>query len=407
MKAAFEEKGYASGELEQWKATANPSDVDFRFAQELSYGCLRLALSLDYIAAQLTTKKKLSLKLSERILVRMGVYQCCFMDKIPKYAALHETVELAKQVGSPPFSAFLNAILRKLIQAPPQLPLGNSFEDLSVRYSYPPYYIKKLLDICSLEQAKEILEAGNQPSPLLFRIRSKERFEASQPLYILIKHEDPLMGILKDHSHFAELISSPDYYIQNLTPAFLMQQLGKQWDSPDPKHILDLCAAPGGKLLAAHDRFPQAQLYANDVSEEKIKLLRENIDKYGLSVELSCSPGESYTASVLFDLVIVDAPCSNTGVLNKRPEARWRLSEEKTKLLQKTQEALLEHAAQLLKPEGEIWYMTCSILPEENEKLAETVCKKVGLQLKWQKKNFPEKEGWDGGYAAILRKNGF
>lgn len=351
-------------------------------------------------------KEKLSLKLSERILVRMGVYQCCFMDKIPKYAALNETVELAKQVGSPPFSAFLNAILRKLIQAPPQLPVGNTIEDLSVRYSYPLYYVKKLLDNCSLEQAKEILEAGNLPGPLLFRIRSKERFDEKQTPYILIKHEDPLMGILKDHTHFAELISSPEYYIQNLTPAFLMQQLGKQGDLPHPKHILDLCAAPGGKLLAVHDRFPQAYLYANDVSEEKIKLLRENIAKYALTVELSCSRGESYAASMLFDLIIVDAPCSNTGVLNKRPEARWRLSEENIKNLEKTQKALLVHAAQLLKPEGEIWYMTCSILPEENEKLAEAVCAKLGLHLKWQKTLFPQKEGWDGGYAAILRKNG-
>lgn len=326
------------------------------------------------------------------------------MDKIPSYAALHESVELAKHVASRPFSAFLNAILRKLIQYPPAQPTGDSVEELSVRYSYPLYYIQKLLDVCSLEKAKEVLEAGNQPAPLLFRIRSKAQFEAHPLPSVRIVHHEPLMGMLQDQRHFAELIHSPDYYIQNLTPAFLMQQLGDQWQHAAPKRILDLCAAPGGKLLAVHDRFPSANLYANDVSEGKMRLLRENITKYQLKVELSCSPGQAYASSVPFDVILIDAPCSNTGVLNKRPEARWRLSEANTRSLEAVQSALIRHAAGLLGPQGEIWYMTCSILPEENEKLVASLSQSLGLHLIWQKTVFPNLDGWDGGYAAILKK---
>jgi len=196
-------------------------------------------------------------------------------------------------------------------------------------------------------------------------------------------------------------VDSTDYYIQNATPVQLFEFLAK--GSFDPKRILDLCAAPGGKLLLAHDCFPNASLFANDVSEEKIKRLTENIAKYGLSAKVSCGPGEAFQSDQPFDLVVLDVPCSNTGVLNKRPEARWRLSPTGVRQLTEKAKMLIEKASSLISKNGRIWYMTCSILQEENQELIAQAEKLFNLKKTHEKLILPTAEGLDGGYAAELK----
>jgi len=174
--------------------------------------------------------------------------------------------------------------------------------------------------------------------------------------------------------------------------------------SKAPARILDLCASPGGKLLAAHDLFPQAKLYANDVSPEKIMRLSQNLAKYGVKADLNCGQGEDYQSSELFDLIILDVPCSNSGVLNKRPEARWRLTPKVIEGLRQTQSRLVKHAADLLAPGGVIWYLTCSILKSENEEMIEDVIQHDRLEKVFSKIVLPNYEGWDGGFGCVLRK---
>jgi len=171
-----------------------------------------------------------------------------------------------------------------------------------------------------------------------------------------------------------------------------------------PNSILDLCASPGGKTLLVHDLFPGAKLFANDISEQKMKKLSQNCQKYHLDASLSCCKGEDFVSEQLFDLIMVDAPCSNTGVLSKRPEARWRFSPETFKDLEETQLKLLGHAVTLLSPQGEIWYLTCSILDFENEKLIQQVCQKYDLQVRTQLTIYPSEAGLDGGFACALQR---
>jgi 16S rRNA (cytosine967-C5)-methyltransferase len=113
--------------------------------------------------------------------------------------------------------------------------------------------------------------------------------------------------------------------------------------------------------------------------------------------------GEEFNSSDRFDLIIVDAPCSNSGVFNKRPEARWRLSEDALCALEKSQLALLRHAVTLLAPEGEIWFMTCSILDSENEAVINKLCSELPLEVRKSMTILPSADGWDGGYACALR----
>jgi 16S rRNA (cytosine967-C5)-methyltransferase len=418
--ASLREERFITDTLELWQQQKRPSALDFRFAQQIAYGSAQMVLALDYLAQQLSDKKTLSLKQKERALVRLALYQFYYLDRVPLYAIADEMLKIAHKYCHRLFVNYLNALMRKLSMSPPALPTGDSLQDLSVRYSYPVFYVQALLAGYGLEKAKEIMTAGNTPAPTMARLRPTLNEDEAQELQKLdlggadtfLTTSPCSVAVIKDPGIIPNLTFSSRVYIQNVTPAVLIGTLSKKLEKA-PKRILDLCASPGGKLVAAHDAFPKAKLYGNDVSEEKLKRLHENCQKYGIAAELSCSKGEEYASEELFDLIILDVPCSNSGVLNKRPEARWRLSVESFTALGETQLALIGHAKTLLAPGGVIWYMTCSILKKENEELVQEACKRFGLQVHGhgdergrgddQHMILPNAEGWDGGYACVLR----
>jgi 16S rRNA (cytosine967-C5)-methyltransferase len=401
--ASLRQEGFILHTLEKWQTIHHPSPADFAFAQEIAFGSARLALSLDYLAAQLSSQGKLSLKLKEKALLRTALYQYLFMSKVPIYAIVNETIEVAKKHCHSTFVNFLNALLRKLADSnlsSASLPQGTSPEELSIRYSYPISFVDALIAQYGLNPTLSILEAGNAVPQTMVRLRSKEMMKTLDPALHPLPDTNSLMALVSPKASLSTITTSPHYYIQNSTPATLVNGLAKL--TTHPKTILDLCASPGGKLLAAHDQFPEAELFANDISQEKIDKLSQNITKYDLSVTLSCGLGENYTSNSLFDLIILDVPCSNSGVLNKRPEARWRLNPEALQELEKKQLDLLKHASKFLAPGGCIWYMTCSILKEENEWLIEQFCKSTGMKCLFTKTCLPNLSGGDGGFGCLL-----
>lgn len=393
--ASLRNTAFVADILDAWRNLAHPSLQDMNLAQEIAYGSARMAVTLDYLALELTDERKLSLKPKEKALLRTAIYQFRFMDRVPAYAIVDESVKIAKRYCHPTFVNFLNAILRKASQGLPNIPSGNSIIDLSVRYSYPVFYIEELMNNFDLAQVKEILELGNMPGQTMVRLRSSQ-----QVGHVVIEKPFPIARIT-DLSLMPKIVNSKDFYVQNATPAVLMGALKSDGDSP--RNILDLCAAPGGKTLLAHDMYPDAKLFANDISEDKTTLLKENFRKYKLDVNLSFGLGQDYMCHHVFDLIILDVPCSNTGVLNKRAEARWRLSSDTLRRLEETQWALLEKAVPLLHPDGEIWYMTCSILERENNQIIRKACHQMGLKIVKSILILPNHDGWDGGYACSLR----
>lgn len=402
--SSLREERYIAETLEQWRQKQAPSPVDFRFAQQIAYGACKMALALDYLASQASDKKKLTLKLKERALVRLAVYQFYYLDRVPLYAIADEMLKIARKHCHQRFVNYLNALLHKLPSQPFVLSDSDSIQDLSVRYSYPLFFVQELIADYSLEQAKEVMALGNRPALTMARLRPRLSQEDALELGCIETFATPEpfpMAILKDPALISSLGDSPQIYIQNITPAVFIKNLGKQLRAA-PQRILDLCASPGGKLIAVHDAFPQAILYANDISPERIKRLSENCIKYGLTVDLSCAAGEAFSSPDRFDLIILDVPCSNSGVLNKRPEARWRLSEAALVDLNQTQLRLIEHAKTLLTPQGVLWYMTCSILKKENEALMQRASKLFNLQIDHQQTILPDAAGWDGGYACAL-----
>lgn len=363
--SSLREEQFLSDYLSDWIARESPDMRDAALAYELATGTMRRLLTLEYLAISATEHQKLDLKRKERILVFVALYQLFFLDRIPNYAVVDESVAMAKKYCSEKFSQFLNALLRKHIAAPPAIP-----SEFSVRYSYPSPLIDALIADHGKEAAVKILETGNKPPINMARKRPGFNYSIVEPY---------------------EVKDNPDYYIQNETPGKLMEKLSKGMKIK-PKRILDLCAAPGGKLLAAHDLFPNAYLVANDVSEARIGKLRQNCEKFKLKAELHVSAGEEFRCPEPFDLIILDVPCSNTGVMNKRAEARWQQRD-----LEKTQLTLLESSRKLLSPEGEIWYLTCSILKKENQGITHHFAENIREET-----TILPDETADGGYGCAL-----
>lgn len=384
--------------LEQWQKEDVPSRLDFNLAYDIAGGSVRLGLALDFISKQLASRSKISLKVKEKAILRSALYQAVYRKDIPLYAVGQEMGTLAKKYCHPTFCAFLNAVLRNCKDYVPKFPLAKTAEAYSVRFSYPVKLVQTFLDTFGIAHTEVLLERGNTLPIIMVRMRRKLLSKEDQAR--LGSSLAPSIKILKDREWLSHYAKSPDFYIQNATPYLLMEHLRQ---GPfQPQTILDLCASPGGKTLIAHDFFPNAKLYANDVSEQKLVKLRQNFEKYNLEVSLSCSKGEDFPLDKKFDLIIIDAPCSNTGVLFKRAEARWRFTEENLKALKEVQIKLLEHAQKLLNPNGQIWYLTCSIVQGENEQIVS----ESGLSIQRQLTIYPDNFGLDGGFACSLSSEG-
>jgi 16S rRNA (cytosine967-C5)-methyltransferase len=375
--SAMQDEGFITDRLEDWSKKDQPDGRDYGLALEIASGSCRRGLTLDEIARQLTESGSLKLKLKERALLRTALYQRYFMDRVPLHAIVNETVEIAKMAGMQGKCAFFNALLRKTETFEPQI----SEKNWHLSESMPQPLIDAFVAAFGSAQTKTLLKVFNHSFPPMAR-------KIGNIEYVTLNSPEEVKKAAR----------SDQWYIQNITPGLLVKSLNDRI----PSSILDLCASPGGKLLLAHDLYPQAELYANDLTEGKLKTLKENLGKYHLKATLTLGKGEEYPQGKLFDLIIIDAPCSNTGVLNKRPEARYRYQAGQFHSLQS---ALIGRAKELLSPKGVIWYLTCSLLPEENRELVESACKTFDLKLIKDHLELPDETGKDGGYGALLTHN--
>lgn len=385
--SSMREDSFISESLEQWRVAARPSRIDLALAREIASGACRMAVQLDFLI-DAAAGRKLTLKLKGRALLRCGAYQLLYLDRIPAHAAVDESVALANQFGHRSFGQLVNALLRRIAESPPPLPTGSTPQALSIRTSFPLLFVDLLLAQFGAEQTERLLNQLNQPPPTMARIRGTAPLPTGWELYPNPFHK---MAIVPK----GEITPSPDFIVQNTTPAELLAKALHGWKG---ERILDLCAAPGGKSVLLHDLFPNADLWVNEPSPKRVVRLRENLDLYGVKAHLTEFPGELYPEGERFDLVVIDAPCSNSGVLHKRPEARWRLTQEALDSLAALQRALIERAGKLLSPGGRICYLTCSILDCENREVVEG----SGRQLLFSEQVVPSSDGRDGGFAALL-----
>lgn len=305
--------------------------------------------------------------------------------RMPKI--VHNWVEFAKERLSKNEGGFVNAILRRLPLAIEKLcDDRRDVSSLSIKFSHPQWLVEKWIGVFGIEKAVEILKLNQIPSEVFFRKSPSKEADAVFENYRQFFTESKFEGFFKLKNgcwkNVRTLLDTPYFYIQDPSTLFAPRQF-----APSDGNYLDLCAAPGGKSRAIADivsknaKHPENSLLISVDLADRTAPLRENIAKISsikttvvdcdiLAENLSEKLGAK-NLPLLFDGVFVDAPCSNTGVLRRRPDARYRLEKSDIEECAKKQLAILDVAKNFVRVGGKLEYSTCSIEPEENANVVE------------------------------------
>jgi 16S rRNA (cytosine967-C5)-methyltransferase len=388
-------------------ASANLSPQDRGLAIELAYGCVRNTRALDFLIDRKTQGRQQ--KAALQILLRLGLYQLFFLERIPEHAAVHETVELAKQLGFGPQAGFINAVLRGYVRERAEtekLLMDLESSQPAVAYSHPDWLSQRWEKRWGLEEARALLKLNNTPPPTFARANTlrgtvDELTRAWQTEGVDFKARQfdwsPLVFELCNHPPLASLPSFQKglFYIQDPSTLLAAKELGAR----PGESILDMCAAPGGKTTyIAQLTSNQSTIVAEDAQPARLKMVQENAIRLGARIEIGPAAPERK-----FDRILIDAPCSNTGVLRRRVDLRWRIKETEITRLAAAQLNLLTKAAARLKPTGTILYSTCSLEPEENQSVIHKfLSAQADLHLDHERELLPVPNGVDGAYIARL-----
>jgi 16S rRNA (cytosine967-C5)-methyltransferase len=406
--------------LETALANAPLSTADRGLCQEIVYGVVRWQAALDWLIARKTNGREQKSALQN--LLRLGLYQIFWLDRIPDHAAVHETVELAKQNGFGPQAGFVNAVLRGYLReadATKNLLAELKISDPAIGWSHPQWLVAKWQKQFGDEHTRRLLEWNNLPPKTFARVNTLktdagkliEKWREENVDYDFVRRdrlEENLAFELKSHPPLHSLASFCDgwFYIQDPSTLLAVRELGAQ----PGETILDWCAAPGGKTtFIAQLMNNTGQIIASDISDDRLELIQENCGRLGISCVATILSSTFSLQPATFNRILVDAPCSNTGVMRRRVDLRWRISPVEISRLQRTQLELLKLAATKLKPGGVLVYSTCSLEPEENsEVVAEFLREHQNFKLETERQLLPFANNVDGAFVARLKlSNGF
>jgi 16S rRNA (cytosine967-C5)-methyltransferase len=390
---------FADAILARLLRSSDLAAADRAFVTELFYGILRNRSLLDF---WIDTLRPGHLDHDARDLLRLGIYQL-FLLQTPEHAAVFETVELAAAGAR----SLVNGVLRNALRKKAELLERASIQDLSVRTSHPQFLVDRWTRNFGPENTAALCGWNNQPAPIYARINqlkiSVDEFRS--------KHSDAER--LADRENFVRLRSIPSdaleaghCYIQDPSTAAACFLL----DPKPGERVLDACAAPGGKTAYLAEQMQNdGVILACDRDQGRIRTLQNNLERLGVGiaqcVQQDWASESSRPTDIPFDRILVDAPCSNTGVMRRRVDLRWRLTTKEFVRMQDEQLRILRATIPLLKPEGVLVYSTCSIEPEENEELVRFITREFPfLELREQVSLFPFRDGFDGAFAAKLRR---
>jgi 16S rRNA (cytosine967-C5)-methyltransferase len=361
---------------------------DAALATEIVMGVLRWRRQLDFLIEKYTKKPIVRFDLAVAIALRMGIYQLRFLDRVPARAAVNESVEIVKSAKKASAATLVNAVLRRTAEEarkPVEQMLSaipSRAEQLAILHSHPTWMVERRLGRLGEVRTIALLEANNRTPRLSCAIHEiSARQEVMNELQAAGLRVSPGEFL---NSAFAVSGGSPaqtaafragKISIQDeasqIVPLLLEVQAGE--------HVLDLCAAPGGKTAPlVRGAAANGMVVAGERHAHRLRAMREQFKRLGLNqvrlVELDAEKALPF--GIQFDRILVDAPCSGTGTLARHPEIRWRLRPEQLAEFQQLQTALLENAIDALAPGGRLVYSTCSIEPEENEEVVREILKK-------------------------------
>jgi len=394
------EKLFANSIVSELLTKGELIESDRAFAFDLFYGVLRNLTLLDFWISCLRISQ---VDLDLRDVLRLGLYQL-FLLKTAPHAAVHESVSLVPERQRP----IVNGMLRTAIRRHTALFAQSDAQPLSIRASHPQFLVERWQNQFGAQHADKLCKWNNSPAPIYARI-NQLRIHRNEFL-VRYPHSQPLQGN-PDFVQFGVLptaaISQGDCYIQDPSTAIACQILNPQ---PGEK-ILDACAAPGGKTgYVAQLMKNRGTIVACDRDPKRLQTLKENVARLG--VEIVHPFGHNWTRGQLpteiastapFHRVLFDAPCSNTGVMRRRVDVRWRIQPADFARMQQQQLQMISSLVPVLKLNGVLVYSTCSLEPEENDQLVRRVLDaSQGLRLVEEKCSLPFRHGFDGAFAAKL-----
>lgn len=405
-------------------------ETDRRFITEVVNGVLRWRLRLDWFLNQLYLGEYENLIPDVKNNLRSSVYQLVFLDKIPPYAVLYEAVEIAKEKFNQKTANLVNAILRNFLRQHKKFKILETQLDVldrfAFKYSHPKWLVQRWIEYWGIDEVTLLCQANNTRPRLSIRIN-----ELLADRDVLLKSLDENGVVFEIHPDFNNFI-----WIDNFQELRKLDLLNKGWifvqdvsttlpvlalDAKPGEVVLDMCAAPGGKTVYIAEKMEnQGKILALDRHLSRIRLINDNLQRMKFSNYFSIvADGSALPMNITFDRILLDAPCSGFGVLNKRVDLKWKRTEQDILNMIKLQRKLLNSAAQSVKPGGIIVYSTCTIEPEENEKVIETfleehhnfeleslidIIPNKYLGNNYFVQTFPHKQKMDGSFAARLKK---
>jgi len=415
---------------------------DKNLLTELVNGVIRHRLSLDTLISSFSKIPFKKIEPWVLYALRLGLYQIVYLDRIPVSAAINTSVELVKKaIRRPDAIKFANAILRsaerslqnKCLQEQEVAnhrnalyrrentwctfqhtilpdPDKNPSAYMAANYSHPEWLIKRWLSRYGKDKTIEICKINNLPPKVFLRINHKK---ISPQEFIELLNKNGINSYAVDNAVVVDNIAVSEipgfseglFFVQDISAMKVAQFLKVEKSNT----VLDMCAAPGGKTTHISELLGNTgKVCALDISLKRLQSVRENCRRMGVqNVFIVCgdASGERVPFHVKFDRVLIDAPCSNTGVLSRRVEARWRLKEEDMNKLATLQYSILKTGAAMLKPGGYLVYSTCSIEPEENQDIIKkSLSNEPQFCLDAEKYYLPTMNAGDGGYMARLSK---
>jgi 16S rRNA (cytosine967-C5)-methyltransferase len=398
------ERRFADSVISRLFAKADLTVSNRAFALELFYGVLRNLLLLDFWIGCLRASR---IDADLRDLLRLGLYQLLFL-KTAEHAAVYETVELAPKRQR----AVINGVLRAAARQQDQLRTRGNAQPLFVRTSHPQFLIARWQQHFGAEAANELCRWNNAPPPIYGRINQLKIDRAD----FLRKYPgSPALvrnpAFVEFHAWPTDALNLGRCYIQDPSTAIACELLDPQ---PGEK-ILDACAAPGGKTgYIAQLMKNRGVIVACDRDPERLRVLESNITRLGIQIirtfRLDWTQGripKEITSIGPFDRILVDAPCTNTGVMRRRVDVRWRLRPKDFLRMPKQQFEIARAVIRLLKPGGVFVYSTCSLEPEENEELIGRLLNEFpGVRPAREESCLPFRDHFDGAFAARLTDTG-
>lgn len=391
----------------------NINDKDKALLQEICFGVLRYLPKLEWFISQLMEKPLTGKQRTLHYLIMVGIYQLLY-TRIPAHAALAETVNGAVALKRPQLKGLINGVLRSFQRQ--QVQLEERIANNNSQYLHPSWLLKRLQTAYSNEW-QAIVEANNQRPPMWLRVNSLHH-TAEQYLGLLEQVEitahlhptHPSAIRLEEPTAVTKLPGFEDGWstVQDVSAQGCAELLEPQ----NGENILDLCAAPGGKTTHILELAPKANVLAVDIDETRLKRVKENLirlKQHATVVQGDGTQPEKWADGQQFDRILLDAPCSATGVIRRHPDIKWLRRDSDINELAELQAKILEAVWPYLKTGGTLLYATCSIMPEENYLQIQKFLAKhtdarlndgteAGLQI------LPSAEGGDGFFYARLIK---